>query len=193
MGIRQTMCCTKGANRKTNQGRMSVSRRASFAAGIAAVRRWGDFSLKTWPGSKNLSFLQQILVNEDTHIEAQLFCLKNLTMSVTRNLDVVCIVYFQHKAKSNTCAVEFLDSYLDVFVLPWSKKASVCFHRPHLNLAIPLKGTVGNLTCFKMHLITTVQCTLGCFINDTLQKKKMQYQYAPLTGVYKPDMKEFFS
>ena len=24
-------------------------------------------------------------------------------------------------------------------------------------------------------------------------KKKMQYQYAPLTGVYKPDMKEFFS
>ena len=36
-------------------------------------------------------------------------------------------------------------------------------------------------------------CTLGCFINYTLQKKKMQYQYAPLTGVYKPDMKEFFS
>ena len=36
-------------------------------------------------------------------------------------------------------------------------------------------------------------CPLGCFINDTLQKKKMQYQYAPLTGVYKPDMKEFFS
>ena len=35
--------------------------------------------------------------------------------------------------------------------------------------------------------------SLGCFINDTLQKKKMQYQYAPLTGVYKPDMKEFFS
>ena len=34
---------------------------------------------------------------------------------------------------------------------------------------------------------------LGCFINYTLQKKKMQYQYAPLTGVYKPDMKEFFS
>ena len=59
----------------------------------------------------------------------------------------------------NTCAVEFLDSYLDVFVLPWSKKASVCFHRPHLNLAIPLKGTVGNLTCLKMHLITSVQCT----------------------------------
>ena len=25
------------------------------------------------------------------------------------------------------------------------------------------------------------------------KKKKMQYQYAPLTGVYKPDMKEFFS
>ena len=24
-------------------------------------------------------------------------------------------------------------------------------------------------------------------------KKEMQYQYAPLTGVYKPDMKEFFS
>ena len=24
-------------------------------------------------------------------------------------------------------------------------------------------------------------------------KKKMQYQYAPLTGVCKPDMKEFFS
>ena len=34
---------------------------------------------------------------------------------------------------------------------------------------------------------------LGCFVNYTLQKKKMQYQYAPLTGVYKPDMKEFFS
>ena len=33
-------------------------------------------------------------------------------------------------------------------------------------------------------------CTLGCFINYTLQKKKMQYQYAPLTGVCKPDMKE---
>lgn len=80
-------------------------------------------------------------------------------MSVTRNLDVVCIVYFQHTITTNTCAVEFLDSYLDVFVLPWSKKASVCFHRPHLNLAIPLKGTVGNLTCLKMHLITSVQCT----------------------------------
>jgi len=40
---------------------------------------------------------------------------------------------------------------------------------------------------------TTFLCVLGCFINDTLQKKKMQYQYAPLTGVYKPDMKEFFS
>ena len=36
-------------------------------------------------------------------------------------------------------------------------------------------------------------CTVGCFLNYTLQKKKMQYQYAPLTGVYKPDMKEFFS
>ena len=80
-------------------------------------------------------------------------------MSVTRNLDVVCIVYFQHTITTNTCAVEFLGSYLDVFVLPWSKKASVCFHRPHLNLAIPLKGTVGNLTCLKMHLITSVQCT----------------------------------
>ena len=37
------------------------------------------------------------------------------------------------------------------------------------------------------------ECSLGCFINNTLPKKKMQYQYAPLTGVYKPDMKEFFS
>ena len=37
------------------------------------------------------------------------------------------------------------------------------------------------------------KCSVGCFINDPLQKKKMQYQYAPLTGVYKPDMKEFFS
>ena len=37
------------------------------------------------------------------------------------------------------------------------------------------------------------KCTLGCFINYTLQKKKMQHQYASLTGVYKPDMKECFS
>ena len=37
------------------------------------------------------------------------------------------------------------------------------------------------------------QCARGCFINDTLQKKKMQYQDAPLPGVYKLDLKEFFS
>ena len=51
--------------------------------------------------------------------------------------------------------------------------------------------------CVRHIEITTLEmvdvCTLGCFINYTLQKKKMQYQYAPLTGVYKPDLKEFFS
>ena len=46
---------------------------------------------------------------------------------------------------------------------------------------------------FKLLYNEEVECALGCFINDTLQQKKMQYQYAPLTGVYKPDMKEFFS
>ena len=49
-----------------------------------------------------------------------------------------------------------------------------------------------DLSWANKHTIMTI-CTLGCFINNTLQKKKMQYQYAPLTGVYKPDMKEFFS
>ena len=49
-----------------------------------------------------------------------------------------------------------------------------------------------NVQSYAVHMIA-VHCTLGCFINNTLQKKKMQYQYAPLTGVYKPDLKEFFS
>ena len=50
-----------------------------------------------------------------------------------------------------------------------------------------------NTKSLKVSLSHIAHCPLGCFINDTLQKKKMQYQYAPLTGVYKPDMKEFFS
>ena len=54
------------------------------------------------------------------------------------------------------------------------------------------KYTDLNIEKYRVELFTDL-CTLGCFINDTLQKKKMQYQYAPLTGVYKPDMKEFFS
>ena len=40
--------------------------------------------------------------------------------------------------------------------------------------------------------LTCIGCSLGCFKNDTLSKKILQYQYAPLRGVYKPDPKAFF-
>ena len=54
-------------------------------------------------------------------------------------------------------------------------------------------GCLSAVRAAMYYLARSHLCAVGCFINYTLQKKKMQYQYAPLTGVYKPDMKEFFS
>ena len=60
-----------------------------------------------------------------------------------------------------------------------------------------LNNSVTAEICLKVSPTTPGDCekvvVIRVFHKLHFAKKKMQYQYAPLTGVYKPDMKEFFS